>query len=71
VAGRVENGQQRENQEEGTMVDRYTKAILTVIAVALTALAFHDFIVPLGAQNRDIQKVQICDGTGISSLCRC
>src|ERR1700674_4110563 len=43
------------------MVDCYTKTVLTVIAAALVTLAIQNFIRPLGAQSRDIQKVQICD----------
>jgi hypothetical protein len=50
------------------MVDRYTKAVLTVIAAALVVLAFKGFVGPLGAQGQDIQKVQICDSQGCASL---
>jgi hypothetical protein len=50
------------------MVDRYTKAVLTVIAAALMALAIQGFIRPLEAQTRDLQRVQICDGEHCASL---
>jgi hypothetical protein len=51
------------------MVDWYTKAVLTVIAIALTALAVQGLITPLEAQNRaEPQKVQICDGFHCASL---
>lgn len=44
------------------MVDRYTKAVLTIIAAALVVLAVQSFVGPLGAQNTgEPQKVQICD----------
>ena len=51
------------------MVDRYTKAILTVIAAALTVLAIQGFVGPLGAQIvREPQRVQICDGDHCARL---
>jgi hypothetical protein len=50
------------------MVDRYTKAVLTVIAAALTALAIQGLVRPLGAQTGEVQKVQICDGRHCLSL---
>lgn len=33
------------------MVDRYTKAVLTLIAVALTAIAIHGYVKPAWAQS--------------------
>ena len=50
------------------MVDRYTKAVLTVIAVALTVLAIQGLVRPLAAQVGEIQKVQICDSRHCASL---
>ncbi len=50
------------------MVDRYTKAVLTVIAVALLALAAENAIRPAAAQSDQIQKVQICDTQNCASL---
>jgi hypothetical protein len=41
--------------------DAYVKVILTVIAVALCALVTQNAIREAKAQNRDLQKVQICD----------
>ena len=40
-------------------IDWYTKAVLTVIAVALVAIAAEDYVVPAQAQLK-LQKVQIC-----------
>jgi hypothetical protein len=50
------------------MVDRYTKAVLTVIATALVVLAVQGLVGPLGAQTREPQRVQICDGSHCASL---
>jgi hypothetical protein len=44
------------------MTDRYTKAVLTIIAAALSILVMQNFVRQSWAQL-DIQKVQICDGT--------
>jgi hypothetical protein len=46
---------------EGNMVDRYTKAILTVIAVALVWLALKDTIAPI-AWGRDVVQVEVVGG---------
>ena len=44
------------------MTDRYTKAVLTLIAVALVVIAIENAIRPTTAQfGSGIQKVQICD----------
>jgi hypothetical protein len=43
------------------MIDRYTKAVLTVIAVALVALAIQGAVNQSRAQLNNVQKVQICD----------
>ena len=45
------------------MIDRYTKAVLTVIAVCLCLITAQNFnIVPSAeASANDIQKVVICD----------
>lgn len=48
------------------MSDRYTKIVLTVIAVCLLKIAFGDLIAPAEAQGQ-IQKVSICNPDG--SLC--
>lgn len=42
-------------------MDRYTKAVLTVIASALIILVAQNFVKKSSAQILDIQKVQICD----------
>lgn len=47
------------------MVDRYTKAVLTVIAAALVTIAAQNFIGPSSAQSLGVPKVQICDARGI------
>jgi hypothetical protein len=41
------------------MVDRYTKAVLTVIAISLLGLLAQNVIGPLNAQAR-VQRVAIC-----------
>jgi len=47
------------------MNDRYTKAVLTVIAAALCALVAQNAIGPLGAAGRQFpQQVVICDVKG-------
>jgi hypothetical protein len=45
------------------MIDRYTKAVLTIIAAALVALVAQGAIRQSRAAN-DIQKVEICDHGG-------
>jgi hypothetical protein len=53
------------------MVDRYTKAVLTVIAAALVLLAIQGAATQSRAQfNRfdEILKVQICDPIGCAAL---
>jgi hypothetical protein len=43
-------------------MDRYTKVVLTVIAVALSAIAWKDFApVPAQAQAMPLQRGVICD----------
>ena len=48
--------------------DKYTKIIMTVIAVALVKIAFQDTqtIKPLFAHNggNDVHKIAICDKSG-------
>ena len=48
------------------MIDRYTKAVLTVIAVCLCLITAQNFnIVPSAeASSHSIQKVQICNWNG-------
>jgi hypothetical protein len=49
---------------EGSM-DRYTKVVLTVIAVALVVIAFQNSgVLPAYAQSGGQMKVQICDEYG-------
>ena len=48
---------------QGDFMDRYTKIVLTVIAVALTVLAAENGIKSANAQA-GVQKVAICDQTG-------
>jgi hypothetical protein len=45
------------------MYDRYTKIVLTVIAVCLLKIAFADLISPAEAQG-GVQRVAICDRNG-------
>lgn len=45
------------------MSDRYTKIVLTVIAVCLLKIAFSDLIAPAEAQG-GVQRVAICDKSG-------
>ena len=49
------------------MIDRYTKAVLTVIAVCLCLITAQNFnIVPSAeTSGHSLQKVQICDDLGI------
>lgn len=42
------------------MTDRYTKATLTIIAVALVAIVVQNSVGPVGAQT-GVQRVVICD----------
>ena len=44
-------------------IDKYTKTVLTVIAVALTALVLQNSI-GVAVASSGIQKVQICDYSG-------
>ena len=48
------------------MIDRYTKAVLTVIAVCLCLITAQNFnIVPSAeASGNEIQRVQICNFSG-------
>jgi hypothetical protein len=50
------------------MVDRYTRCVLTVIAVALVVLVIQDTIRTSVAQSPNIQKVQICDERNCATL---
>ena len=54
------------------MIDRYTKTVLTVIAVCLCLITAQNFnIVPSAeASGNDIQKVQICDFEGACAYTR-
>ena len=45
-------------------IDYYTKAVLTVIAVALTISAMQNMVNVSNAQQSSIQKVTICDENG-------
>lgn len=42
------------------MTDRYTKAVLTIIAAALVAIAVQNLVGPVGAQGV-VQRVVLCD----------
>ena len=47
------------------MTDRYTKAVLTVIAVCLCLITAQNFnIVPSAEASGHIQKVVVCDEDG-------
>src|SRR5215468_4761020 len=48
----------------GSMVDRYTKAVLTVIAAALVAIVVQNSINSSAAQGPNVPKVQVCDAGG-------
>jgi hypothetical protein len=52
------------------MIDRYTKAVLTVIAGALVALVGQNAIAPGRAADPDLfpRKVQICDDMRCAGL---
>jgi len=50
------------------MVDRYTKAVLTVIAAALLALVVQNAVHTASAQGGQVQKVQICDSQNCADL---
>jgi hypothetical protein len=50
------------------MVDRYTKAVLTVIAVALLMLVAQNAIRTASAQGDQVQKVQVCDTRNCADL---
>ena len=45
-------------------VDYYTKAVLTIIAAALTISAMQNMVNVSNAQQSIIQKVAICDENG-------
>lgn len=42
-------------------IDKYTKVILTIIAINLTIISVREFITDAHAVVPDIQKVAICD----------
>jgi hypothetical protein len=46
------------------MVDRYTKAVLTVIAAALVTIVVQNSISSSAAQSSTVPKVQVCDAWG-------
>ena len=49
------------------MIDKYTKAVLTVIAVCLCFITAQNFnIIPSAEASVGVQKVQICDFYGTS-----
>jgi hypothetical protein len=48
-------------REASMSFDRYTKVILTIIAIALCALVIENAIPKSRAQGNPLQKVQICD----------
>ena len=50
------------------MIDRYTKTILTIIALALIVIVIQNTIRPSAAQFGGLQKVQICDATDCASV---
>jgi len=50
------------------MLDRYSKAVLTVIALALVALVAQNAVRSSVAETTDVQKVQICDGQNCARL---
>jgi len=43
------------------MSDRYTKVMLTIIAIALLGLGVQNVAAPLRAESGSIQRVIICD----------
>ena len=45
-------------------IDRYTKTVLTVIAVALAVIAVRGAVPGARAGFGEVQQVQICDGAG-------
>jgi hypothetical protein len=52
------------SRREGEMIDRYTKSVLTVIALALVAIVVQNGVLPARAQLDGPQKVQVCDTLG-------
>ena len=46
------------------MVDRYTRAVLTVIAAALVTTVVQNSISSSAAQSSSIPRVQVCDAWG-------
>jgi hypothetical protein len=55
-------------REDAMIVDRYTRFVLTVIALALCVIAAQNFIGVSNAQFSAPQKVQICDTDQCLSL---
>ena len=49
------------NKEALMTTDRYTKFILTIIALNLATIALHNAIPSAFAQSREITKVAICN----------
>lgn len=43
------------------MSDRYTKVMLTTIAIALLGLVAQNLVAPLRAESGSVQRVLICD----------
>ena len=58
--------------EDNMKTDRYTKIIMTVIAVALVKIAFQDIqtIEPLFAHNgnNDVHRITLCNKSGIDCI---
>ena len=48
-AGDEKDGEEREKETEARMVDRYTKIVLTIIAISLCALVLQNMVQPVGA----------------------
>lgn len=52
------------------MLDRYSKAVLTVIAAALIALIAQNWILPVSAEDPKIVRAVICDPYNIQRCAR-
>ncbi len=50
------------------LLDAYTKCVLSVIALALSAIAIQGFLGRASATYPDIQRVQLCDQLGCAEL---
>jgi hypothetical protein len=62
--GNARRHRTQERPRGGSIVDRYTKTVLTVIAAALVTIAGQNSISSSAAQSSSIPRVQVCDAWG-------